>query len=229
MKIHIFQHVHFEGPGYISEWAEKHQHTLTFTKFDEAYSIPFPSDIDFLIVLGGPMSVDESKTYPWICDERDYIYQMAKTGCKILGICFGAQMISSALGMEVFPNKVKEIGWFPIQKDPVVSLDLFRNFPDELLAFHWHSDTFEIPGRANRLFFSEACENQGFILARHVFALQFHWEVTRESVQQMLNYCADDLEDSKYVQSAEELLEKPEYFTIVNSYMEQLLDYIAQL
>lgn len=138
-------------------------------------------------------------------------------------------MISSALGMEVFPNKVKEIGWFPIQKDPVVSLDLFRNFPDELLAFHWHSDTFEIPGRANRLFFSEACENQGFILARHVFALQFHWEVTRESVQQMLNYCADDLEDSKYVQSAEELLEKPEYFTIVNSYMEQLLDYIAQL
>lgn len=229
MRIHILQHVYFEGPGYIADWAAKNQHILTFTKFDEAYTIPFPTAIDLLIVLGGPMSVSDTKKYPWICDERDYIYQMAKTGCKILGICFGAQMISSALGMEVFPNKVKEIGWFPICKDPGASLDLFNDFPDDLLAFHWHSDTFEIPGRAQRLFYSEACENQGFIMKRHIFALQFHWEVTSESVQQMLNYCGDDLDEGKYVQSAEELLEKPEYFIRVNQHMEQLLNYIAQL
>jgi len=229
MRIHILQHVHFEGPGIILDWAVNNQHSLTFTKFDEAFTIPFPTDIDFLIVLGGPMSVGDSKNYPWLCDERDYIYQMAKTGCKILGICFGAQMISSALGMEVYPNKVKEIGWFPIQKDPEVSVEFLQNFPDDLLAFHWHSDTFEIPGRANRIFISEACENQGFTMNRHVFALQFHWEVTRKSVQQLLEFCSDDLDDSQYVQTAEELLEKPEYFTRVNRYMEQLLDYIFQL
>ena len=228
MKIHVLQHNAFEGPAYISEWAAKHQHTMTFTKFFEAFSIPFPSDIDLLIVLGGSMSVNDTENYPWICDEKDYIHQMIRKGCKVLGICLGAQMIARAMGADVFPNQLKEIGWFPIRKNHQAKLDFFTEIPDELLAFHWHSDTFELPGGAERIFSSKACENQGFILNKNVYALQFHWEVTVESVQQMIEFCGDDIGEGKFVQPAKTLLDKPENFMEVNKLLEQLLDHIVQ-
>ena len=229
MKIHILQHVHFEGPGYIADWAEKHGHTLSFTKFFEAFTIPLPTDIDLLIVLGGPMSVNDTKKFPWLCDEKDYIYHLAKKGCKILGICLGAQLIASAYGLDVYPNKVKEIGWFPIQKNTRLKLDFLENLPIEIPAFHWHGETFEIPGRANRLFSSEACTNQGFVINNRVFALQFHWEVTKESVQQLIKFSGDELKEEKWVQPAKRLAGTDEEFSAINRRMEELLDYIANL
>ena len=229
MKIHILQHVHFEGPGYIVDWAEKNGHTHTYTKFFEAFTIPLPTDIDLLIVLGGSMSVNDTKKFPWLCDEKDYIYHLAKNGCKILGICLGAQLIASAFGMEVYPNKEKEIGWFPVQKNPSLKQDFFENLPDELPAFHWHGDTFEIPGRAKKLFSSEACINQGFVYKERVFALQFHWEVTKASVKQLIQFCGDELEEDTWVQPAKKLLGTDEDFAAINRRMEELLDYIAKL
>ncbi|RLD40712.1 MAG: amidotransferase [Bacteroidetes bacterium] len=229
MKIHILQHVHFEGPGYIAEWAEKNGHTLSYTKFFKAFTIPLPTDIDFLIVLGGTMSVNDTKQFPWLCDEKDYIYHLAKKGCRILGICLGGQLIASALGMDVYPNKTKEIGWFPIQKNPASKLDFIEKLPTELPAFHWHGDTFEIPGRASRIFSSEACTNQGFVIYNRVFALQFHWEVTRESVKQMIEFGGNDLEEDTWVQPVKKLLGTEENFTAINQHMEKLLDYISSL
>jgi len=229
MKIHILQHVHFEGPGYIVDWAEKHGHTLSFTKFFEAFTIPLPTDIDLLIVLGGSMSVNDTKKYPWLCDEKDYIYHLAKKGHKILGICLGAQIIASAFGMDVYPNKVKEIGWFPVQKNPHSGLDFINKLPAELPAFHWHGDTFEMPGRAKKLFSSEACINQGFVYKERVFALQFHWEVTKESLQHLIKFSEDNLKEQRWVQPAKRLAGTDEDFAAINQRMEELLDYIANL
>ena len=229
MKIHILQHAYFEGPGYITEWVAKHSHNLTFTRFYETFAIPLPVDIDLLIVLGGPMSVNDTKQYPWLCDEKDYIYHLAKNGCKILGICLGAQLIASAFGLDVYPNREKEIGWFPVQKNPHLKQDFLKKLPAKLPAFHWHGETFEIPGRADRLFSSEACNNQGFVINKRVFALQFHWEVNKESVQQLIAHSGDDLSKGQFVQSAESLLAADEDFAAINQRMEELLDYIANL
>jgi GMP synthase-like glutamine amidotransferase len=229
MKIHILQHAHFEGPGYITEWVAKHSHNLTFTRFYETFAIPLPVDIDLLIVLGGPMSVNDTKQYPWLCDEKDYIYHLAKNGCKILGICLGAQLIASAFGLDVYPSRMKEIGWFPVQKNPHLEHDFLKKLSAKLPAFHWHGETFEIPGRADRLFSSEACNNQGFVINKRVFALQFHWEVNKESVQQLIAHSGDDLSKGQFVQSAESLLATDKDFAVINQRMEELLDYIANL
>lgn len=229
MKIHILQHVHFEGPGYIAEWAVKNGHTLSYTKFFEAFTIPLPTDIDLLFVLGGSMSVNDTKSFPWLCDEKDYIYHLAKKGCRILGICLGAQLIASALGLDVYPNKMKEIGWFPVQKNPQSELDFFEKLPDNLPAFHWHTDTFELPGRASRLFSSKACANQGFVIYNRVFALQFHWEVTSESLKQLIEFCGHDLEEDTWVQPVKRLYGTDKDFAAIHQQMEELLDYIANL
>ncbi len=229
MKIHILQHVHYEGPGYITEWAEKHGHTLSFTKFFEAFTIPLPIDIDLLIVLGGPMGVDDTNQCSWLLDEKDYIRQMAKKGRKILGICLGAQLIASGLGAAVYPCKYKEIGWFPVKKDAGTKLDFLSGLADEIPAFHWHGDTFNLPVGAKKLFSSEACANQGFVINECVFALQFHWELTKDSVRQMIEFSGDNLDDGPFVQAPETLLATKEDFSAINQHMEELLDYLESL
>lgn len=228
MKIHILQHVAFEGPGMISDWAVRHGHSLSYTKFFEAFSIPLPVDIDFLIVLGGPMGVQDGDRYPWLNDEMEYIRQMLKTNCKVLGICLGAQLIAHALDAAVYPNEFKEIGWFPVKKNKRLQQDFLADLPDELPAFHWHGDTFNLPRGAKRLFSSEASPNQGFVFNERVVALQFHWEITKDSVKQLIDNSGDELSGGKYVQSADELFSREEAFAVVHQYMEKVLDYLVR-
>jgi GMP synthase (glutamine-hydrolysing) len=227
MKIHILQHVPFEGPGFIAEWAEENGPTLSYTKFFEAFTIPLPTDIDLLIVLGGPMSVDDTEQFHWLDDEKNYIGQMVKNGIKVLGICLGAQMIAAAMGAAVYPNEFKEVGWFPIRKNTAIKPDIFENLANEVPAFHWHGDTFDLPQGAKRLFSSEACLNQGFVFKEHVFALQFHWEVTKESVQQLIEFSGDDLSNGEYVQSVDELLPGVEVYAAIHQNMEKLLSFLS--
>jgi len=227
MKIHILQHVPFEGPGFIAEWAENNGHSLTFTRFFEAFTIPLPTNIDLLIVLGGPMSVDDTEQYPWLDGELDYIRQMLKIDVKVLGICLGAQMIAGVLGARVYPNDQREIGWFPIKKNAAIKRGVFENLATEVPAFHWHGDTFDLPKEAKRLFSSEACFNQGFVFNERVFALQFHWEVTKESVRKLIEFSGDDLSNGEYVQSVDELLSSAEAYAVIHQNLKKLLDYLS--
>ncbi|WLT39321.1 hypothetical protein NON20_07030 [Synechocystis sp. B12] len=45
--------------------------------------------IDLLIVLGGPMSVNDEAQYPWLVQEKEFIRQAIAVGKPILGICLG--------------------------------------------------------------------------------------------------------------------------------------------
>src|SRR6516165_3487251 len=70
---------------------------------------------DLLIVLGGPIGVYETDTYPFIAGEIAAIAARLSAGKPTLGICLGAQMMAAALGARVAPGPVKEIGWAPLQ------------------------------------------------------------------------------------------------------------------
>src|SRR5438105_12735775 len=67
-----------------------------------------------LVVLGGPMNVDETQRYPFLADERRWIRAALDAQLPVLGICLGAQLLASTLGAEVRPRPTKEIGWYTI-------------------------------------------------------------------------------------------------------------------
>ena len=70
-----------------------------------------------LVVMGGPMNVDETERYPFLAAEVDWIRRALDLRLPMLGICLGAQLLAKALGAKVFPNRVKEIGWYSIETD----------------------------------------------------------------------------------------------------------------
>ena len=73
MRIHYLQHVPFEGPARIGDWVLARGYNLTGTKFYEDVALPSVSDIDGLVVMGGPMNIYEEQKYPWLKQEREFI------------------------------------------------------------------------------------------------------------------------------------------------------------
>jgi len=230
LRIHYFQHVIHEGLGSIEEWIALNGHSLTATKFFEGERLPEISDIDWLIVMGGPMNVDDEEQFPWLADEKKFIRQVIDNGKTVLGICLGSQLVSSALGARVYRNREKEIGWFDIELTPVAqSGKLFFGMGGRIKVFHWHGDTFDLPENAIHLAYSEACKNQAFIFKEKVLALQFHLEPTWDSLLEMTERGRHELMAGKYIQTEKEVLKnknliesnKEILFTILNRLTEQ--------
>ncbi len=208
MKIHVFQHVSFEGPGYIAHWAEKNGYGISITPVYRGERIPDIDNIDALIVMGGPMNIYAENEHPWLKSEKVFIKRAISSGKIILGFCLGAQLIANALGQKVYSGPHKEIGWWPVRicREPNLP-PAIDDFPDEFTTFHWHAETFDIPGGAIRFAESEAFPNQGFVYGNHVWAFQFHPEMILDGIEKLAEKCAEDLTDGPFVQNIVQMRE----------------------
>ena len=230
MKIHYLQHVEFEGLGSIEGWLNGRGHQWSGTRLDRDETLPVVKNIDFLIVMGGPMNVDETDRYPWLTIEKEYIKTAIDNDLPVLGICLGAQLIAAALKVPVVKNKDKEIGWYPVSRArELAKHPLTRIIPEQIEVLHWHGDTFELPETAVRIAGSEACTNQGFIYRDRVIALQFHLESTIDGIKQLIDNCADEIIDAPYIQTAEQMLSDESRFRRINELMSEILDYLTSL
>ena len=228
MRAHYFQHVPFEGLGSIEPWLDSNGYELTGTKFFEASDLPEPKAIDLLVVMGGPMSVNDEDKFRWLDLEKRFVREIIELGKPVLGICLGAQIIASAMGAKVFANPVKEIGWFPVNSVACVDRSVF-GFPPSEVVFHWHGETFDLPPGAIQLARSEGCENQAFQLGKQVIGLQFHLETTPESVNAMVSNCRDELVPSRYVQREKEILSaSPSRYESINDLMNRILSFLQR-
>ncbi len=225
MRIHVLQHASFEDIGSMAQWFQSRKAIVTYTRFFENPSLPPQADLDLVVSMGGPMSVNDEAAFPWLRFEKQFVREAVEKNIPVLGICLGAQIIAGAMGARVYANSQKEIGWFPIEAIPG-SGDAFR-FPPKTPAFHWHGETFDLPPRSIRLAKSAACENQAFQIGKNVIGLQFHLEVMPESVCSLLDHCRDDLTPGPYVQTEAELKNVPhKRYVNIHKLMAELLSYL---
>ena len=232
MRVHVLQHVPFEGLGSIGAWLDGQGAVVTATRFFADALLPDPAAVDLLVVMGGPMSVNDESRHPWLVAEKRFVGRVIGSGRAVLGVCLGAQMIAAALGARVTPNPEREIGWFPVASvlPPAAapqSAQLFR-FPGESIVFHWHGETFAIPAGAVHLARSAACRNQAFQYGRRVLGLQFHLEMTPQSVAELVAAGRDQLVPERWVQPAAEILAAPaRRYRTANRLMAGLLSYLT--
>lgn len=224
MRVHVFQHVPFEALGAIEPWLATRNATITWTRFFADASIPPPDAYDWLIAMGGPMSVNDEVALPWLRDEKRAIAAAIDAGKTVLGVCLGAQLIASACGAKVTPNREREIGWWPIER--VAGADahpIGRAFPARAEVFHWHGETFELPRGAVHLARSEGCEAQAFALGERVVGMQFHLETTRESAAALVENCSEDLKPDRWVQRGDEMLSDARRFDRLRGLLDGVL------
>lgn len=233
----MIKHVPFEGCGNIESWLESRKACWSILRLYQNQPLPSQNP-DLVVLMGGPMSVNDDAEYPWLATEKAAIRQWFDAGVPMLGVCLGAQLIAAALGGRVRAGE-KEIGWFPVHRNnsdadrglqrlehgESDTLTLPASFP----ALHWHGDHIELPAGAVSLARSEVCKHQAFMLGRRAIGLQCHLETTQESLQSIIRNCGDELAaGGAYVQSEHELIAGlQKHGETLQGLMHSMLDYLV--
>jgi GMP synthase (glutamine-hydrolysing) len=140
-----------------------------------------------LVVMGGPMNVDETDRYPFLAAEVGWLRDAVAASLPTLGVCLGSQLLAKAHGARVYANGVKEIGWYDVELLPAAADDpLLAGLAPRERVFQWHGDTFDLPAGAVQLARSPQCERQAFRIGRCAWGLQFHLEVDAAIVESWL-------------------------------------------
>ena len=224
MRVHVLQHVPFEGPGRLADGLAARGAQLRTSRLWAGDPLPAARELDWLVALGGPMSANDEATLPWIAEEKRLLADAVRAGRRVLGICLGAQLLAAALGAAVRRNPEREIGWFPVEPAPEAAASPFASlFRGRLEAFHWHGETFELPPGALPLARSAACARQAFCLGPRVVGLQFHLETTPEGARALAEHCAGDLAPGAFVQTPAEMLRDPARFARAHAALDALL------
>jgi GMP synthase-like glutamine amidotransferase len=192
MRMAVLQHVEFEGPAAVADWAAARGFPLRVFHLYRDAALPSLADFNMLTVMGGPMSANDDAQLGWLGPEIALVRDAIAADKTVLGICLGAQIIAKALGARVYRGSAKEIGWFPVQQT-AGSHPLFDGLPDSFTPLHWHGETFDLPQEARLLTKSKITATQAFAVGQRVLGLQFHMEATEESVRALLKGAAHEI------------------------------------
>ena len=223
--LYCIQHVPYEHPGIIMQWATSRALTIETLLLQEDPVFPRLNPDDMLLVMGGPMGAFDDAQYPWMPKEKQFIKDAIAHRIPTIGICLGAQMIAAVLDADVTANAYTEIGFFPVAMSKSAAQNpLFSDVPRVFTPFHWHSDTFFIPKGAMRIAGNDACMNQGFIGPGKVLGLQFHLEVNTKLIDEWTDKLPPQ-SDPPYVQSLAEITAAAARHTSLNrTILETVLD-----
>ena len=192
----IVKHIDIEGPGTLGDFLKAQGEPFTIVELGAGEKLPDdPKVFKGVVVLGGPMNVDEENKHTFLKDENEFIQKVLKAGVPYLGICLGSQLLAKAAGARVVRSPVKEIGWYTVQLTVDGKKDaLFKGFEEKDPIYHWHGDMFHIPSNGKLLAGAEGCPHQALKVGTNAYGLQFHVEVTDKSIREWCDeYCETDL------------------------------------
>ena len=190
MRVVCLQHVPFEGPGAFATALAARGVSL------DRYLVPkdgVPKDTgDLLLVMGGPMSVNDPDG--WIAEETEFIRTALHAGRPVIGVCLGSQFMAKALGAGVRPGTAWEIGMTQIRLTPEAKHDpVFSTLPDSFDVFEWHGEVFDLPKDCVRLAGSTIAPLQAFRYGTRAYGLLFHLEMEEAGIDALCRECAPDL------------------------------------
>jgi GMP synthase-like glutamine amidotransferase len=226
LPVAIFRHSPTEGPGYFAIFLEQHGIPWQLIAIDEGAAVPASADgFSGLCFMGGPMSVNDP--LPWIEPVCALIRDAVAKELPVIGHCLGGQLMSKALGGQITPNPVKEIGWGEaLGEDAPIARHWLGDYAGKRgTIFQWHGETFSIPVGATRLFANGYCANQMFALGPHL-GMQCHVEMTPEMIAQWCEQWADEassVADQASVQTPEAMARQlEESLPVMRQLSEQL-------
>jgi GMP synthase-like glutamine amidotransferase len=134
------------------------------------------SEFAWVAALGSFHSVTQNEP-AWIGAEVDVLRRAVDADVPVLGLCFGAQALSVALGGEISPAAPLSLGWFEVETEA----------PDLVAAgpwFHFNNECFSVPAGTTAIARSP-CGPGAFALGPHL-GVQFHPEITPPIVDERI-------------------------------------------
>jgi GMP synthase (glutamine-hydrolysing) len=178
VKVVVLQHISCEPPGVYEDVLRQRGAAIARVEVDEGERLPDQNEFDAIVAMGGPMSINDHETLPWLADEKAFVSAAVRAGTPYWGVCLGAQLLAASLGAPVYRGPQPEVGLLPVDLTHEAGSDpLFASLPHSLVTLQWHSDTFDLPSGAVRLASSPTYPNQAFRYA-NAYAVQFHLEVS---------------------------------------------------
>jgi GMP synthase (glutamine-hydrolysing) len=145
---------------------------------DPAADRPDLTEIAGVVLFGSTSNVEHADERPFIKEVADLTREAVERSVPFLGLCFGAQVLAWALGADVVKAPVRELGFEPIRTLPPAADDrVLGHYADGDPVFHWHEDTFGLPGDATLLVTGDGVPNQAYRVGDAAWATQFHAEV----------------------------------------------------
>ena len=178
MRVLVLQHIACEPPGAYEDVLRERGAQIHRVELDKGERLPERVDVDAIVAMGGPMSVNDEVDHPWLRDEKRFIGEAVRAGTPYWGACLGVQLLAASLGGRVYAGDEPEVGLLPVtltdagRADPVLD-----GIPPELTTLQWHGDTFDLPAGAVLLAGSVAYPHQAFRFER-AYGVQFHLEVS---------------------------------------------------
>lgn len=153
-------------------------HLVPVPAYDGTTTLPDASGFDAVIIPGSVSAVYERA--PWMLRLEAYLRQAHEQHVQMLGICFGHQILASALGGTVIRSPLgREFGFCPIELTDAGRQHpfLFDGLRDGFLGAQGHYDTVsELPPGAT-LLAQNGYGVQSFQLGATI-GIQFHPEIT---------------------------------------------------
>ena len=185
MKILILQHIACEPPGAYEDVLIERGANIQRVEIDAGQPLPDWRSVDAILAMGGPMSVNDDDTLPWLRAEKRWIREAVLAGRPYWGVCLGAQLLAASLGARVYSGAKPEIGIMPVYLTAEAQTDaVFSGTPAELLTFQWHGETFDLPAGSVLLASSPAYPNQAFRWSERAYGIQFHVEISADMAEQ---------------------------------------------
>lgn len=138
------------------------------------------TDFDAYLITGSPCGVHDG--HAWIEKLQQFVQECVGSRQKLVGVCFGHQLVAHALGGTVAR---REKGWFlglqgfdilqaqPWMKPPQARCEIFFCNQDHVTR---------LPESAQRIGSSALCENSAYVLGKHVLGLQGHPEQPKRAM-----------------------------------------------
>lgn len=160
-------------PGFVGDRLGHHGYASTHAPREHPHEWPKLEGFDLVLLLGSEWSVYWQSVASSVEAEGALIRDARDRGVPVFGICFGAQMVSHALGGSVIRASEPEVGWF----------DVASQLPDVVSPgpwLQWHYDSFTVPSDFEC--FATSPVGPQVMRQGRILATQFHPEATEEIV-----------------------------------------------